>query len=220
MAILDDLVINQKIELNYPDDPRVYKSMIQDLGNDYLAIQIPYRQRIEMRFRVGERVEVTAFGNNSRLRFTTTIRGYHQDQIPLYLLEMPTHIEREQLRDFVRAQDTLDVYYQLPEAPGDVQEPPKQETHALTMDISGGGMQLTVKEAFRQGDLLNLRFTIPDRRGPVTIKTISRVKRCTLSHVEGPPTYILGLEFRGITERERDVIVSYIFQRMREIHRR
>ncbi|MHB1125912.1 MAG: flagellar brake protein [Bacillota bacterium] len=221
MAKLDGLTIHQKIEISFPDDPRVFKSMIQDAGDDYLAIQVPFRQKIEMRLRAGDRVKVTAFGDNYRYRFYTSVRGSRQDQIPLFILEMPSDMEREQLRNFVRIHTTLDVYYRLPSKPDEQvygQEAP--ETHALTMDISGGGMQLTVKEPCQHGEIFTIRFSIPDKRGPVTIKTEARVKRCTLSLAEGPPTYIVGLEFRGISERERDVIVSYIFQRMREIHRR
>ncbi len=84
-------------------------------------------------------------------------------------------------------------------SPSDVKE-------CRLVDISGGGARIISDTPMVIGDEFELRFILPD--GPIALQ--SRVVR-NVPTDKRQPRYVYGVEFVGITDRDRNRVVNFIF---------
>jgi hypothetical protein len=79
--------------------------------------------------------------------------------------------------------------------------------NGFTRDISAGGVLVAGAEALEAGDRLRLRFELDSEEDLLDV--LARVVRA--DHAWG----LRGLRLEGVTERERERIVKYVFERQR-----
>ncbi|GAW92937.1 flagellar brake protein, partial [Calderihabitans maritimus] len=146
---MKDLAVNQKVEICRDNEEEIYKSLIQEVGEGYFAIQIPSGPQGWLTLHVGERVNVNVFSPSAQYCFTTEVIGRKKEKnIPMYLLKIPEEFTRIQRRDYVRIKLTLEVFFE----PVNTEELDNLDMKAelsrrgVTLDISGGGMQLVTDE--------------------------------------------------------------------------
>ena len=212
----NDLMVNQKVEINREDDLTIYKSSIQIVDEDSFAISVPYHKGEPLILRSGDIITVKVFTKKERYIFQTRVLGRKQDQIPLYILDYPERTERLQARDFVRVKVSLDVYYQVVTEETKNQDIHIETTHkAITVDLSGGGALLAVDEKIDEGQLLFLRFTVKlKNKEKKLIETFGKVVR--YDPPEGTRTKtLIGVRFVNFDERDRDDLIMFLFERMR-----
>ncbi|MBC7346438.1 MAG: flagellar brake domain-containing protein [Clostridia bacterium] len=209
------LTVNRRLELRRPGERTVYRTLIQKVGDEYFAVQLPMVRGIEVPLHQGEQVEVHIVAGDGRYVFTTEVLGRDWDRIPLYRLAKPKEVRREQLREYVRWRVALEVRYE-PVSTADLKElhlyRPRRE--AVSIDLGGGGLQMLTKEPLMPGTLLLLQFEIPVRQGQEVIAAVGRVRRLVPYEREGPPRFAVGVSFEQISERDRELIISFLFRRM------
>ncbi|KKM12326.1 hypothetical protein SY88_04010 [Clostridiales bacterium PH28_bin88] len=209
------LVVNRKVEVIRDDEGNPYKSLIQDVTEFNFAIQVPSSAGILLPLHPGEKVDIRVIADNEQYLFSTTVTGKKQDNVPLYILALPTQVHRMQLRSFVRIKCAIEVSYQsiTPEEVPRVHllEPAKR---GMTVDLSGGGMQLVVPEALAPETLVLLKLSVPHKGKTVEVSAVGRIRRCDPSDLDGFRRYVVGVSFERISERDRDKVISFIFRKM------
>jgi c-di-GMP-binding flagellar brake protein YcgR len=210
----DDMMVNQKVEINVEDHDVSYKSSVQAVDENSFAIAIPYHKGEPLILRSGDTIIVKLFTAKERFIFSSKVIKRKQDQIPLYVLTYPEKVYRLQAREHVRVEVNLDIHYQV------ITEEEKRQgkffnpsAQALTVDLSGGGALLAIDEKLPEGQPLYLEFTIKYKKGEKLIQTFGRVVRCRPA--EGTKKNLAGIRFEGLDERVRDVLIEFLFERMR-----
>lgn len=79
----------------------------------------------------------------------------------------------------------------------------------MIRNISGGGICLTVKEAFREGDLLEVRIQIPHLQEP--IDAVGEVIWCSETVEKDPSGREAGIRFRDISPQDLHQILEYVY---------
>jgi len=87
------------------------------------------------------------------------------------------------------------------------------------VNLSGGGLRLTIPERLEAGDKVELQITLPFFP-PSTLLAVARVVRVTPTPADAAePGYETAFEFDEIHEEDREKIIQYVFCRQRQILR-
>ncbi|HZK34590.1 MAG TPA: PilZ domain-containing protein [Bacillota bacterium] len=224
-----NFVTNNKIEFLIENKANCV-SLIQGIADDCIFVTIPavgFQWRL---LNVGDTVECVYYADNGSLyMFDAQILYRLVENIPLYKISFPKTYKRIQRRDFVRAPVYVPVLYRretskandtrhmLRERSPDEIEDLFEGTwqRASTLDLSGGGMKLCTKTPLEADT--NLITIIRDDELEVAVK--GRVIRCR-KHVGLKVNYHSGIKFIGIHETIQDKIISYIFEKIRQMSKR
>jgi c-di-GMP-binding flagellar brake protein YcgR len=207
------LEIGQKMYMARDEDADHYVTSLQDATEEYLLVGVPYYLGHPLILMKGDAVLVTCVGEDGVYRFSTVCRGRRLDRVILYVLSRPERVARIQRRRLVRLPVTLEVRGGEKTKHGSVQE----YSRWYASDISGGGVSLIFDQPPAVGARLVLEFSLPAQGRPRQIFTEGKVKRVQLLEEEyGPPRFLVGIKFQGLSKADEDAIVAYIFRKMVE----
>lgn len=187
-------------------DGNYYKSQVLQVKNNFLLIAPPYRGRDNLSLHRNDEVEVILYGTNDKFMFTATVVKWVNRPMPGYVLMAPEEGKRIQLREYVRVKTFLDVEWALPGQ--------EKFNKGFMVDISGGGAGIVTGVPVEEEATIILRFELPLKNRPLKMSVKSVVRRCQPMPEHGK--YLLGVSFQDITERDRDQVIEYVFQRQRE----
>lgn len=85
-------------------------------------------------------------------------------------------------------------------------------------DISGSGMRFVSDRSFSIGDIIALRVFLPLTYRPF-INVLGKVISITDTEPDSKHKYNVSVEFTGLSERDREMIIRYVFKRQRELLR-
>lgn len=209
-----------KIKLNLPvklarnSENNFYASLVQDIGEDYFTIMVPYKEGRPLILNPGEEVLGRFVQEKTSFLFYTFVLGKHREKnLLFYVLALPEKIEEVQQRMYVRFPIIMDVWQ--------AEIPPKKEEPAYikakTLDLSAGGMKIISSRHYKTGTIIMVKFALPfaDKdinNNPFEIETRARVIR--YEEIERDKVYHLGIEFLDLRERQRDKIFKFIFSKM------
>lgn len=201
--------INRKVEVKRGGD--VFRSVIQEVSEDEFLLLGDFEKRLCK----GEEVSVVVFGPGERFEFSSLVRGFTSNGC-LRLAKPSSEVRRVQLRSFVRAKCVLEVRWRIA-SPEEMEAdfPGPADRRAVAADISGGGTLLALDERLSLGQILYLEFTIPLSK-PHEVKVFAEVRRVYEGEFGGRKLFMTGVEFRGVRERDQDVIIAYVFRRLAE----
>jgi len=190
-----------------------YDSNIQDVQKRKFYITIPYQKASPLILTKGDTVIVNIILQGARVEFKSILLGRHVDNIPLYALSWPDSYNRVQDRKFVRLPVIIDVFYA--EVPQEGNNPQFIKTFA--QDISGGGIRMLVNKRYEAGTVLLLKFNLPIGDKSQEIAVSGRVVRFCETDVLAAG---VAVEFTDVTNRQQDIIVRYIFDRLAKSRKR
>lgn len=205
------LSITQKILISR-DGKTWFNSSIQDLLPDTFSITTPYLKEQPLVVYKGDPVKVIFYKSDCSYQFETYITGEARDNIRLLQLAYPEQIIRIQQRMHVRLPILLDVSYALVKKDANGGDSPNFVL-ASSVDISGAGMKLAVRQPVGERERLLLKFYLPLKDKPEYLELAARVVRCTMID-EKTKVYHLGLKYDSISRRQQDIIVRFIFEKM------
>lgn len=203
--MLEDLnfVINSKVEISWEDG--YYKSNIENIENNSIYISIPIKDGQYIPLRRGEQVEVIYNQGNDIYKFYTVVTDRKVDRIPLIVLAYPKEVFKIQRRKFVRVPIVLNVEYSKEET-----EKTGKTLKAIMVDLSGGGMRIKLNEDVRIGD--KIVSHLPLGSDKVQIKgEVVRIEK----DIDNKRN-ICGINFMDLSERDREKLIRFIFQVMRD----
>lgn len=215
MGVKIQFLINNKIEIESNDE--AYKSNIQDVTDEYIAISIPVRDGKYLPLAKGEKVTGLYYYDKDIYKFHTVVIGRKIDRILLIILKRPENVTMIQRRNFARVPFMINVYCALIRTEKDINTINDNQIEffdAYTLDVSGGGLRLAVdrklESRIRKGNILMLTIPIEDQNLTVEGEIIRVENDRKNSKI------ICGLVFRDLDRKTREAIVKLVFEIMRE----
>lgn len=218
---IEKLRLGQKVTIFPMDQNEQYVSSVYDIDAKGIYVPIPFADKRPLVLSHGQRVRIKYMGEGSNYIFPTEAIGrkVEQDRLPMYIFKHPreVEIERIQLREFVRVPVMLEVQF----APPPVNNESPAYKKATTVDMSGGGMKIAVKEPIEKGTMVLLHFTlhVKSKKKQQEFKLLAQAVRCQLADEEAK-VYHVGFKYLDIRPAQQDLIMAFIFERMVEIKRR
>jgi len=196
-----------QIAFHTPKFPELYRSRLEDVGKEVLAVSMPTLARVDE----DTPCVVTFLAHEQRYGFRSRVQGYRRGPLFLMLLDPPTRIHHVQMRNFFRIEMEMEAQLSVPRRRGELYP-------ARIRNISGGGVFLTTPVLLEPGTLVVLDFALPS--GTLIRRQQARVVRAVPPDPrEGRPHPGLGMEFLHMDSRTRDRIIREIFARELEMLR-
>jgi c-di-GMP-binding flagellar brake protein YcgR len=203
--MLDGLIfeINNKIEVSWNDG--YYKSSIENVGDNYIAISVPINNGSYIPLRPGEQIEVIYYYANDIYKFYTKVTDRKIDGIPVIILDYPKEVFKIQRRMFVRVPIICTIEFSKLE-----KGTPSKPLSAIMVDLSGGGMRIKFKDKVVSGE--TIKATIP--LGKEKVQIMGEIVRVEAE--QDIDRNICGVSFIDVEEKVREKLIRFIFQIMRE----
>lgn len=208
---LEDIKINQLIEVSVDEENTAYRSLasrIEGVSQESFQISVPMHRGSILPVALGTRLVVFLIYRGDAYTFKTAVSGRLRDPIPLLSIKKPDSIQKIQRRFWVRMPVTLPVGFSTENPEGEYQEATGQ-----SIDLSGGGMLLMTEMSLQPGQTLNLAFELPGGGAVICKSRVLRIFRDENTSKNGVKA---AMEFFELSERSRDRIVKFIFDRQRE----
>lgn len=208
---LEEIKVNQLIEVSIDEENSPYRSLvsrIEGVGKDSLQISVPMYKGSILPVALGTHLIIFLIYRGDAYTFNTVVSGRLRDPIPLLSIKKPDLIQKIQRRFWVRMPVTLPVAFTIDNSGGEAEEGSGQ-----SVDLSGGGLLLLTDRDLQPGQNLNLAFELP---GSGLISCKSRVLRIFHDEHTSKNFIKAAMEFFELSERSRDQIVKFIFDRQRE----
>ncbi|MBW6408542.1 flagellar brake protein [Clostridium weizhouense] len=204
-----NLKINDRIEVLTND--KVYKSLIQDIGEDFININLPVNDGEYLTLKVNDNIEINSYvKGGSCFNFHCEVLGRgREDSIIYYTLSKPDNIKEIQRRDFARVDILNSINYKKITEMSEEEIEEKEYDNALMVDLSGGGIRFKTKEKLKIKDIVIIEFTLNGQTNHLKAEVV----RCERSFDN---EYIYGVKFLEISEKQRDKIIREIFKVMRK----
>jgi len=208
--IIVDFKVNKKLEILV--DEKYFNSNIQDVTDEYIAINIPMSYGEYLPLSKGTVVEAIYYEEENIYKFKSLVIGRKFENIPIILLSKPTEIQKVQRRKYFRIPLISSIKYK--NLKNNPQINPKsvaksEYAKALLVDLSGGGMKIKVSEQVNLNDFLLVSLTIDNQTVLIVTQAMRIVK-------DDEGRFTCGLSFEFLENTTREVIIKFIFQLMRE----
>jgi c-di-GMP-binding flagellar brake protein YcgR len=180
-----------------------YPSRIEFVNGERLWFAAPQERGTLVPVSIGETLEVYVIGDNEVFFFEGEVQDrVKRGNIAYVVFAMPEKVIRKQRRNYVRFEAVLPVLLKKAEKafPG------------TTKNISGGGMLVQLREGrdvFDPKEELLFLLSLDGR---------DIVGRAQVVRKDGPGLY--AFQFSEITDRDREDIIKYIFQKQIELRRK
>lgn len=205
-----DFKLNKKLEILI--DEKYFKSNIQDITEDYIAISIPINSGEYLPLSKGDIIEVLYYEEKNLYKFKSSVIGRKFENIPILLILKPKEIKKIQRRKYVRVPLIRNVKYKNLKReprinPSTIDE--SEYTKAILVDLSGGGMRIKVPEEIKINDFIMVSLTVNKEN----ILIVGKAKRIQKDD-EGRT--VCGLSFEFLDNSIREKVIKFTFQLMRE----
>jgi len=208
----DLLIPKTCCKIKTTDGNDYYDFVVEGLLKDAFIVQAIKKGDIPC-WKATDKINVQILTDSAIYEFSSAIICSINASTPTYVLEMPQQINRIQRKRYVRYDYSLTLSF----SPIDSEAQWKSicpRLHAKTINISGGGLCFTWSNPIREKTLLAITLNLPYGRdaaaNEIPIKALGEVKRCTLHN----GIYSIGVQFKEIDERNREQIISFIFEQM------
>ncbi|HOM02076.1 MAG TPA: flagellar brake protein [Acetivibrio sp.] len=194
----------------------VFVSEFEWAENDRIIyIAAPIKQGRIYPVGIGQKLEIVFIKDDSLYEFNGKVIGREvRHNISLLRVEITSEIKRIQRRDFFRFDCSIPVSYRIVDKPG-IYDNQRKFTKSYTRDLSGGGVCIRLKERIETGQLLRCELSLNDFN---KVSFLGRVVRLTEYDKENDVyKYEIGIKFEEIEEKDRERIISYIFQEQRRL---
>ncbi|MGH4120085.1 flagellar brake protein [Clostridium sp.] len=205
-----DFTINKKLEILV--DERYFKSNIQDITEQYIAISIPINSGEYLPLSKGTLIDVIYYEEDNLYKFKSVVIGRKFENIPILLIAIPVEIKKIQRRKYVRVPTIGTVKYinlknEPMTSPSTIQE--SEYSQAILLDLSGGGMKVKISEEIKLSNFILVCLTINDEDILIVGQAMRIVK-------DDEGRFNCGLSFEFLDNATREKIIKLNFKLMRE----
>lgn len=229
------LQVNTTVVVALPDRDMRYRTRIEDVGGNRLAIGAPFEQGHAVHVPLQQPVSLTVMGPTAPIRMMTRVVQTVRRPLPLWIVEVPPEDEIEvvQRRRSVRVAVMLDVVAQRQPVPGEGEgegaadgagggQPPA--FWGQVVDISGTGLRMVLRGHLDVEDPVVMRVDFPwgteELQGRVVTRTPVQERARRLGVPDTDARYSYGVEFTGMPQALEDRIYRFVFDRQRELRMR
>ena len=215
MGILDNIRIGEKLEISkirgnardLEERSTGITSQVMDIEGEVVHISRPMKYGKNYPLAIKEQVHLYFFTKDKGiLKIRGEVLLNKEDPILVYGIKLLGSAKKIQRRFFFRLDFTKEITII------DIQN--NRKIPCITKDISGGGLKCVSKEPLRERDPIEVNMEIDRSK----ISILGEVVRCIKDPLEN--NYELGVQFTSISDKDRNVIVSFIFQKQRELRKK
>lgn len=202
--------INSKIEIIWNDV--AYKSDIQNVTENYIAISIPLKNGSYIPLRRDEKITALYYINGDIYKFTSTVIGRAREVIPVIYIEIPSDVKKVQRRNHVRVPLIADITCALINKDKKLINLNSKQVdifNAFTLDLSGGGTKIVTKRKLEVGDKLLINIKLDEEIFALQGEII-RVEK------NKDNQYVCGISFVDLENKTTERIIRVVFQLMRD----
>jgi c-di-GMP-binding flagellar brake protein YcgR len=183
----------------------------------------PFVFRIQYDVEKEDVVHIVA-GNSVRFAFARQNDGLYGMEVEVAKAENTGTVDlyhtldmrRNQLRQYVRIETGLALKFRLIKTP----DPFKSEVKvgeliaAKLSDVSGGGLSFLYEKSLRLGDIVSLNFDLP---GASCAGITGKIVHLSLREGKNGTLFKNHVQFVNIEPRKREKIITYVFEKERQI---
>lgn len=202
--------VNEKMEILMEDG--IYKTNIQDITDEYIAISVPVKDGSYLPLRKGEIVEVIYYEGKSVYKFFTSVLGRKIDRIMMITLKKPEKFIKIQRRNFVRVYFLSNISFAIignKNGMIDINDGEVIFHSGYSLDLSAGGIRLSTAKNLYLGDIIIMNISVKEENLRLKGKVV-RVEK------DENNKGIYGICFLDIDNKTVDKIMRILFQIMRE----
>lgn len=206
-------LVNKRIDIWYED--KIYKSIIQDITDKYIAIGLPVKDGVYITPKHGETFEVMYYDELTVYKFDGLITGrITENKVPQLLIAYPKVVKQVQRREFVRVEVLYYVdYLKVDHDTKDYFIDDSFEEHkckkGILLDLSGGGFKLKINDKVKLGELVFVEI-------PMEQEVLRVCGEAVRTDLDDDGKYICGFSFKELENRTREKIIRQIFELMRK----
>ncbi|WP_018250131.1 flagellar brake protein [Orenia marismortui] len=223
------LNINQEVSIEITEGSHKgsYKSKVLDFDKKFIELELPFDEDnnpLPLKKKTGL---VVFFNTSTALyKFESTVKKRKKKPVYSLVIYNTNKFQRIQRRCFVRIpiQEEIGyrvVSYQNIEKKVDLVTDDKEFKRANTMDISGGGLMLALKDLgeITKGRMLEINLNFINLPINILNGEVVRVQRKEIFN-ENSSTYLLGVKFVNIPKDVREEIIEWVFSKQRELRKK
>lgn len=202
--------VNDKIEILMEDG--IYKSNIQDITDEYMAISIPVKGGSYLPLKKGEIIEGIHYENKAVYKFFTSVIGRKIDRIMMIILKKPEKFIKIQRRNYVRVYYLSNISFAVIGNKNGIIDMCNDEVvfnSGYSLDLSAGGIRLSTTKELSLGDIIMMNISIKEE----TLELKGKVVR--IEKDENNKS-IYGIAFLDMNNKTVDKIMKMLFEIMRE----
>ncbi|WP_110953253.1 flagellar brake protein [Anaerosinus massiliensis] len=205
------LEIGQCVEVSVTTDTENHKytSRIEEYDSQNLILAMPMVKGYPIIPMFGSDVCVRFVKNQTSYRFTSVYIDKKAGAVPVWIIKMPEDIEKVQLREFVRVDALLPLKVQLEDEKHNLLPP----ISCYIKDVSGGGVQLVMKQIVQPGQKIYIDAQFPEVGNLQTYCEVVRAIEVNKSD----KIFWIGTKFVDLSEAIRTKLIRFIFKRQREL---
>jgi len=205
---MDDFNLNVNDRIEVVVDKKAYKTLIIDLEDDSLMINLPVGDGEYLMVHINQKIEMNCFLDDGRCFnfYSNVISRGKEGSIIYYKISKPFDIKKIQRRNFFRVGllDTIEYKKITDINKEEFDSVPYKD--AFMVNLSGGGLKLKViDDTIKRYDLLLIR---------IRIKEIEIELKCDIVRIENTADKekLCGLKFLDITPVQTDIIIQGLFE--------
>lgn len=208
------LKIQPALNMKLKDYRRVYSTKIEEVEEDTIVISAPTHKGVVIPFRPGQQLIAGVSKEDALYGFYTNVteRGKIND-MPVLRIKKGKHSKRIQRRKYVRIDGISQVDLKILKRSGGGDEVIYFDKRKVReKNISGGGMLILSPTILAMGTILEISVSLPHFGMIRTVGEVVRVQK-----VEDE--YEIGISFINLSEKDREKIIKYVYQRQVELRR-
>ncbi len=217
MDKLKGFEVNTKIEIDVddPDHGGKFLSRVMDFDQKEIKIMAPTDHGILVLFRNKTPISVFYIGDRALYCFNSIVTGHFKEPIPGFSIKYPSKVERIQRREFVRLDIKEHLRYRIIDEKDELGINVEKFQDTYTIDISGGGLCFHSSDPQEIGTSLEIIVRTKELKTESIIGKVVRVKRTDEGNL-----YEVGVAFEAVSPVVQDKIISWIFDKQRDLRRR
>lgn len=193
---------------------KAHITRVEDITENWVAIQRPIHHYEPVRLYPGETVELTVVRTEPPagiFNATTVVIGETRQRLPLVRIQLPEGWKRAQLREYFRVPVTRPIRVRPI-----TEEEDEPWLEGVSRDLSGGGCQVVLPETLDPEQPVEVELDLPDG----TYRMRGTVRRITEEMASGQLCTVAGIRFDDVPERQREEIIRYAFERQIELRKK
>ncbi len=210
-----DYETGEQVDLVVPEKPLegTYSTALTAVSPENLEVEVPQVNGLYLPLEPDRSVVLKQYEKGAIIEGKMPVESRpDRDGTPFLQLKKPDSVRRIQRRDFLRVPCEIEAVVNVIEPGGDA-EGLSGALEGKIDDISAGGVQLSLDRPLPLFTEIELVFTLPVT-DTILREVFGEVVRAA---EEQDPPYIHGVKFTSITEKKRNDIIQFVYQRQRQL---
>ncbi|MCD6162458.1 MAG: PilZ domain-containing protein [candidate division Zixibacteria bacterium] len=190
-----DLWERLELKLDIDDSAACYITRIEDIDKDALTVECPIRISGDLELSPGQNIEVVFNRPDASYGFTAIVAAIDSDRENMTTLKPVSEVKRSQKRRFVRIDIAGDIVFRILDSSADNKGAFSGDRKGELLNISAGGILITVDEPVKQNDILLLNFWMKDNQRLSNILGVVKRAEQSANSDNLESEHLVGVEF-------------------------